>query len=176
MASACALDSHPLLAEGLCTALVYAGITWGAVLNVPIIHANDFLETSVDGTLNAENSRRMLLQIATSNENLGHDLLRGVRRADGTGVSFSEVFDLVKVMEEHPEASPGKAALLDTYREGFEKVQFFEASAAVEGLQVRAFLDFEQAIHWLHGTVTTIDADKPSNGSVTEPTSPAPDP
>ena len=144
------------------------------MLNVRIIHANDFLETSVDGTLDAENSRAMLLQVATSNENLGHDLLLDLRRADGAGLSFSEVFELVKVMEQHPKAFPGKVALLDTYRDGFEKVQFFEASAAVKGFQVRAFLDFEKAIHWLHGTPSPIETPRAGNDGVSESTPPDP--
>lgn len=114
-----------------------------------LVHAYDLLELTVGGALDLDRSRAMLAQLAEANAETGLDLLLDLRPAEDAGMSYRDVYALVDLLEEHPEAFGGKLALLDTNRPGFEKVQFFQASAAERGFEVRAFLDFEAAVRWL---------------------------
>ena len=59
------------------------------------------------------------------------------------------MYRLVGTLAAHAPTFSCRIALLDTFREGFEKVQFFEASATDKGFAVRAFLDEAVAVAWL---------------------------
>ena len=123
------------------------------MLNMHVIHAGDFMETTVAGALDYERSRAMLLGIARANEPRHLNLLIDLRGAyGGAGISFPDVFRLVAVLEEHPDAFRGnRVALLDEFDEQLEKTQFFEASATHKGFHVRTFIQYEAALRWLHG-------------------------
>lgn len=114
-----------------------------------IVPIDGITQTTVEGGLDFEVSRRILLAIARENEHKGKNLLIDLRGAD-SHLSYTDVYQLVQVLREHPEAFSGKLALLDTFREGFEQVQFFEAFATELGFRVRAFLDADAADAWLH--------------------------
>ena len=124
---------------------------------IRVIRARDFIETTVDGALDFARSRQVLLDIACANAREQLDLLIDLRRADGQRLSYAEVYRLLPVLQERPEAFAGKIALLDDYdNEGFAKVQFFEASAGLHGFQVRTFTDYEPAMRWLQSDRTAI--------------------
>ena len=122
-----------------------------------LVHAADLIELTVAGTLDVERSRALLLQLAETNAETGLDLLLDLRPADGTGITYREIYSLVELLRQHPDAFRGKLAVLDTDQPGFEKVQFFQASATERGFQVRAFLEFEAAVRWLQQS-STLDA------------------
>ncbi len=123
--------------------------------DIRIIHASDFLQTTVEGSLDFEGSRAILLDIAGSAD--GYDLLLDIREMKGEQLSYADVYRLVGILETHPESFRGKVALLDRFDAQFEKTQFFEASATEKGFRVRAFLDFEEAVRWLHAKSTRVD-------------------
>lgn len=114
-----------------------------------LVHAADLIELTVSGSLDVERSRELLLRLAETNSETGLDLLLDLRPAVDNGITFRDVYSLVELLREHPEAFQGKVAVLDLDRPGFEKVQFFQASATERGFQVRAFLEFEAAVRWL---------------------------
>ena len=125
-----------------------------------LVHATDLIELTVTGTLDVERSRDLLLRLAEANAETGLDLLLDLRPADDAGITFRDVYALVEILRDHPDAFRGRLALLDTDRPGFEKVQFFQASATERGFQVRAFLDFEAAVRWLQRS-STLDTSAP---------------
>lgn len=114
-----------------------------------IIPINGITETTVEGTLNFEGTAAMLRGVAAENADKGKHLLIDLRAAEASGLSYTDVYRLVEMLADHPVAFQGRIALLDTYREGFEKVQFFQASATDRGFEVRAFLDEGAAVGWL---------------------------
>jgi hypothetical protein len=133
-----------------------------AMVAIRVIHATDFIETTVEDTLDLERSRRVLYELAYANAEGRYDLLIDLRRADGSPLSYPDVFRLVNVLAERPEAFGGKVALLDEFdNEGFAKVQFFEASASVRGFRVRTFIDYEVAMRWLLSDATEIEPETP---------------
>ncbi len=112
---------------------------------VPI---NAFIQVSIEGALNVETSLAILLDIVQNQEFAGRPLLVDLRGAKGE-FSFPDIYRLVRVLDEHPDAFSGRLAFLDDYDERFEKTQFFQASASERGFHVRAFLDETAAIAWL---------------------------
>ena len=119
------------------------------------VKASDVLETTLEGALDFERTRAALEGIALANAETGYDLLIDLRAAEDAGISFPDVYRLVMGLSTHPESFKGRVALLDHYRDGFEKVQFFEAAATEKGYRVRAFADFEKATRWLQETKRT---------------------
>ena len=112
---------------------------------------DDITEVTVEGGLDLDRTRRLLLDTATNAQAAGHNLLVDLRNAEST-LSFRDVYHLVQLLGEHPEAFSGRIALLDVYDERFEKAQFFESSATEIGFEVRTFLDEDEAVAWLaHG-------------------------
>ena len=113
---------------------------------VPI---DGFTQTTVEGALDLAGSVAMLRQIAADADAQNRHLLIDLRAATATTLSYADVYRLVGLLAEDPEAFSGRIALLDTFREGFEKLQFFEASATEKGVAVRAFIDESRAVAWL---------------------------
>ncbi len=122
--------------------------------NFDIVPINGFTQTTVEGALDLEGSAAMLREIATDADSRRRHLLIDLRAATSTGLSYSDVYRLVGMLSDDPVAFSGRIALLDTFREGFEKIQFFEASATEKGFAVRAFLDEDAAVGWLEAAAT----------------------
>ena len=114
-----------------------------------IVPVNGFTRTTVEGALDVGSSAAMLRQVAADARVRGHHLLLDLRDAEASGLSYSDVYRLVGMLAGHPHALLNRIALLDTFRPGFEKVQFFQASATDQGFEVRAFLDEAAAVRWL---------------------------
>lgn len=124
---------------------------------IRIVHAHDFIETTVDGTLDLAQSRRLFLAIACANAEEQLDLLIDIRSADNKRMSYREIYLLLPALEERREAFAGKIALLDEYdNDGFAKAQFFGAAATLHGFQVRTFIDYEPAMRWLQADSTPV--------------------
>lgn len=119
-----------------------------------ILLVDGFTQTTVEGALDMDGSAAMLRQIATDADSRHRHLLIDVRDATSTGLSYADVYRLVGMLAEDPVAFSCRIALLDTFREGFEKIQFFEASATEKGFAVRAFLDEAAAVAWLEAAVS----------------------
>ena len=117
--------------------------------NFDIVPIDGFTQTTIEGVLDLEGSTAILRQIATDAASRRRHLLIDLRDATSTGLSYADIYRLVGMLADDPDAFSGRIALLDTFREGFEKVQFFEASATEKGFSVRAFLDEDAAVAWL---------------------------
>lgn len=114
-----------------------------------IVPIDGICQTTVQGALDFDATAAILLDIARDSCERGRHLLIDLRSAEAKGLSYVDVYHLVQMLSEHPDAFNGRLALLDLFREGFEKVQFFEASAVEEGFEVHAFLDEDAAVRWL---------------------------
>ena len=109
----------------------------------------DVLRATVHGDLDLTGLALILHGIAGENASRGLHLLVDLRDADGGPLSFADLHRISGRLAETPAAFRSRIALLDTFREGFEKVQFFEASATHRGFAVRSFLDESAAASWL---------------------------
>lgn len=116
-----------------------------------IVPINGITRTTVEGALDFDATATVLRAVATENETAGRHLLIDLRAAQAPQLSYSDVCRLVKLLDETPAAFRGRIALLDLYRDSFEKTQFFEASADISGFAVRSFLDEGKAVAWLEG-------------------------
>ncbi|HEX9950275.1 MAG TPA: hypothetical protein VGB53_00770 [Rubricoccaceae bacterium] len=143
------------------------------------VRIGDVLRTTVHGDLDLDGSARILHGVAAENASRGLHLLVDLRDADGAPLSFADVYQLSGLLAETPVAFRSRIALLDTFREGFEKVQFFEASATHRGFVVHSFLDEGAAAAWLAagGPVgrapgTVHGSERPASGSPASPPDP----
>ena len=100
----------------------------------------DVLRATVHGDLDLAGLALILHGIAGENAARGLHLLVDLRDADGGPLSFADLHRISGGLAETPAAFRSRIALLDTFREGFEKVQFFA---------VRSFLDESAAASWL---------------------------
>ncbi len=107
------------------------------------------LRTTVEGALDFDGTAAVVRGVADENAEQGRHLLVDLRGADGAALSFADVHRLAGMLSETPAAFRSRIALLDTFRGGFEKVQFFEASATHQGYTVHSFLDEAAAVAWL---------------------------
>lgn len=114
-----------------------------------IVPINGITRTTVEGALDFDATATVLRAIAAENQVAGRDLLIDLREAQAQQLSYTDVHRLVRLLAEQPDAFRGRIALLDRYRDSFEKTQFFEASAEISGFDVRSFLNEAEAVAWL---------------------------
>ena len=117
-----------------------------------IVPIDGFAQTTVEGELDFESTAALLQGIAEASAAQGRHLLIDLRDTEASELSYTDVYRLVGILSRHPLAFRNRIALLDTYRGGFENVQFFQASATDHGFEVRAFLDEDAAVGWLGAT------------------------
>jgi hypothetical protein len=118
-------------------------------VDLRVIHARDFIRTTVAGEFHLEESKRLLLELAEANAEAHYNLLVDIRDME-SDLSYPDVYELAKVLADHAESFQGKTALLDVYDGRFEMTQFFQAAAEHLGFAVKAFIDFEAAVTWIH--------------------------
>jgi hypothetical protein len=102
---------------------------------------------TVDGGLSMDSVREALLRLAHPTAPPPDRVLLDFRPARGS-LSSRDVFQLVRVLTDHPKAFGGRIALLDNYKR-YDKAEFFCASAAELGFEFQAFLDPQDAADWL---------------------------
>ena len=102
---------------------------------------------TVDGGLSMDSVREALLRLAHPTAPPPHRVLLDFRPARGS-LSSRDVFQLVRVLTDHPEAFGGRIALLDNYKR-YDKAEFFCAAAAELGFEFQAFLTPQDATNWL---------------------------
>ncbi|HMB89353.1 MAG TPA: hypothetical protein VKP65_00810 [Rhodothermales bacterium] len=127
------------------------------MIDVRIVHIHDFIKTTPVGALDLESSKELLFKVAREQTGDCCHMLLDIRHAI-TNVSYREIYELVRAMKEEEDLFQQKIALLDNYDDAFEHAQFFEASAQHAGLQVKAFIDFEEAFRWLYPETTMLDS------------------
>ena len=115
---------------------------------IKMIRTKYFFNTAVTEVLNFAVSKQALLDIAFQIEQPGkYEILLNTREAE-TGLSVVDIFELGQALADHPSLRRSKIALLTSMNDA-EQAGFLETVAANQGVRVRVYTDFEQAITWL---------------------------
>jgi hypothetical protein len=115
---------------------------------VTVVHAHEFVITTVRGQLDFAKSKVALMEVASAGVfSSGANVLLDIRDAPGRltlpeVLSFADEFARVQTDHGHK-----TAVLIDPGR--FENAEFFAVTAKNMGLQVQAFTSFEDAFEWL---------------------------
>ena len=112
------------------------------------VRLDGITQLKVDGTLDLDASRALLLQVASDVQFRGQGLLIDLRDAEGA-LSYRDVHEMIGVLIENEASFTHCVALLEDYNERFEKAQFFQAYATERGFAVRAFIKEDAAVAWL---------------------------
>ncbi len=81
----------------------------------------------------------------------GAPLLLDIREATIAAFAYRDAFAIARAFADAADGYPHRVAVLDHYDDAFLVTQFFEASTAVRGLDVKAFVDEGDARGWLSG-------------------------
>jgi hypothetical protein len=118
-------------------------------LNLRLIHAKDFLQTTPTGEIDLETSKRFILELAREHQSPSqYDVLIDTRQTTGRLTLFDMV-EMINVMIEHRESFRSKAAILTSPGPHFDHAKFMELYANNRGFRIGAFDDFEEAMNWL---------------------------
>jgi hypothetical protein len=114
-----------------------------------IIQSMDFIKAKPSGDIDLEESKKVLAQIAAMLQ-IGDDfeVLIDVRDAYGN-LGQEELCELVLEFGKHREAFRSKIAVIAREGDQFNKAVFVEMCANLDGFQIFAFTDFEDATDWL---------------------------
>ena len=128
-------------------------------IDIRIIQHKDFLRMTPNGELNMEQSKQLVLRLASLNKPPNNrDALLDFRNTTSQ-ITITDIAMLVQVMMKHRESFRSKLAILTEPGDWLELAKFVEGYAKVRGFQVAAFDSFEAAILWL-ATITEV---KPEN-------------
>jgi hypothetical protein len=116
--------------------------------HVKIIRATDFLIATPQGQIDYENSKHLLLRIASAPANLvAHEILLDMREMQ-SDLLATDLWRLAAALSRRHTAFPGKIAVLCRLR-GSCQAAFFALCAQNRGFSVNAFTSFEDAFDWL---------------------------
>jgi hypothetical protein len=117
-------------------------------VNIKVIRPKDFVKTTVTGVLDFAVSKQALLDIASQVEQPGkYEILLDTREAESV-LSVVDIFELGQALADHRSLRLSKIALLTSMNDA-KQAGFLEIVSANQGVRVRVFTDFEQAITWL---------------------------
>ena len=115
---------------------------------IRIIHAHDFLKATPEGKLDFEESKRILLKIASVVvPQDDYELIIDTRKAHSV-MSPTNLWHLAKEISTFGEKFRRKTAVICP-RERFDQAKFFELCSYNRGYQINAFTSYEDAIDWL---------------------------
>ena len=118
-----------------------------------LISAKDFIKVHRTGEPDLEQSKRLLIELASIAEPpADYDILLDLREAHGNP-SYFDIYELVGELGRHRSSFRNKIAILTRSDSSFDKAQFLELCARNRGFQVGAFTDFQETIEWLQTTV-----------------------
>ena len=118
---------------------------------IRIIHAQDFLKATPEGELDFEESKRILLEIASVVvPQDDYELIIDTRKAHSV-MSPTNLWQLAKEISTFGEKFRRKTAVICP-RERFDQAKFFELCSHNRGYQIHAFTSYEDAIDWLCST------------------------
>lgn len=121
--------------------------------NIRIIHAHDFIKVTPDGQLDFENTKKLLIDIASATASLvDYEIILDTRKAQ-TVLSITDLWSLALELGNLRKAFSGKVAILCPL-ERFDYAGFFALCAQNRGFQVSAFTAYEDAIEWLNANRT----------------------
>jgi hypothetical protein len=116
--------------------------------NIRIIHAHEFIKATPEGHLDLEESKKLLMEIASASAPLlDYEIILDTRKAQ-TEMSITDLWHLAAELSNLRKAFSRKTAVLCPL-ERFKYAEFLAVCAQNRGLQVMAFTSFEDAIEWL---------------------------
>lgn len=118
--------------------------------HIKIIHAHEFIKATAEGTLDFQETKKMLIDVATASEAGpmdNYEILLDTRKAN-SNMSISDLYGLVTELQKHRKIFSRKIAILSPL-ERFNYAEFFAISANNDGFQVNAFALFSDAMEWL---------------------------
>jgi hypothetical protein len=117
-------------------------------INIRIIRAHEFIKATLEGQINLEESKKLLLEFAaTSGLSVDYQVLLDVRKTQ-LELSIADLWYLSAELSNFRKALPRKTAVLCPL-EQFDYAGFFALCAQNRGFHISAFTSFEDAIEWL---------------------------
>jgi hypothetical protein len=117
-------------------------------INIRIIRAHEFIKATLEGQINLEESKKLLLEFAaTSGPSVDYEVLLDVRKTQ-LELSIADLWYLAAELSNFRKALPRKTAVLCPL-EQFDYAGFFALCAQNRGFHISAFTSFEDAIEWL---------------------------
>jgi hypothetical protein len=119
--------------------------------NIRIIHVHDFIKATPEGKLDLEESKKLLVEIASASAALvDYDIVLDTRKAHSE-MSHTDLWHLAAQLSDNFRKAfsrPLKIAVLCPL-ERFDHAGFFALCAQNRGFQVSAFTSFADASEWL---------------------------
>ena len=117
---------------------------------INVIPASEFIVATGHGEVDFGETRALFMKImkAAALVPSAHVLV-DVREATSQMAPF-EVYSLMTVFGEMEPPFSGRLAIVNRPKHDFDRAEFFSLAARVQGFQVAAFQDYEEAIHWLY--------------------------
>jgi hypothetical protein len=117
---------------------------------IKIIRSVDYLSVADDGTIEFEESKRRLAEMAEPKRPpADYELLLDFRRTQWI-LSTDEIFSLVEALINAPDSFRDKIALLVLPGVNFDRTYFEELCTDTIGIDVRTFTNYEDAVHWFY--------------------------
>ncbi len=117
---------------------------------IKIIRSIDYLSVTDDSTVNFEESKRKLSEMAEPKRPpADYEILLDFRRTQWI-LSTDEIFSLVEALIHMQDSFRDKIALLLLPGVNFDKVRFTELTSESKGVEVRTFTNYEDAIQWFY--------------------------
>jgi hypothetical protein len=114
-----------------------------------IIHARDFVSAKPDGRLDLEESEHLLREVVGVSDALEEfDILIDTREAAST-LSATDLWYLAERLVRHPRTFAGRTAILCP-PERIDHARFFAMRAEAQGIDMDAFVSYEEAMTWLN--------------------------
>ena len=116
--------------------------------NIRVIHAQDFIRANVEGHLDFDISKKLLIQIAEAAAPMpDYEIILDTRRSHSE-LSVTGLWYLAAELSSLGKTYYRKTAVLCPL-ENFDQAEFFALCAQNRGLRIRAFTSYEDAMEWL---------------------------
>ena len=118
-------------------------------LKLHVIHAKEFVKMTPNGEFDFDSTRDMMIQ-AVSVETKASELeiLFDFRQAHAD-LTTTDIWYLAEELDKNRALFHEKIAILISENGNFDNAKFFELCATNRGLDVGAFISYEDAISWL---------------------------
>ena len=134
--------------------------------DVRIIAAEEFLQTTIEGTIAFESSEQILRQIAAAcRDHEQHHVLIDATKLPERSLSVIELYQLGSGLQAYGFGATHRIAIVCNPGESTQRGKFFELVAVNRGANVRVFDRLESAWAWL--------SEEPSGGNPVASNSPA---
>ena len=121
--------------------------------NIRVIYPRDFVSAKPDGCLDLEESEHLLREVARVSDLLREfDILVDTREA-ASSLSATDLWFLADKLTKYPKTFGGRTAILCP-AERFDHAAFFALCAENKGIDMQAFIAYEEAMAWLQGATS----------------------